>query len=67
MNPINKALNKAQLMEGIKNKMAGIVIRTDPRITAKGNRTCQICLTAKATGAPLPPEHQNCRCWIEKV
>ena len=73
--PVSNALNKAQApnasfrklaKQGVKNKMAGIVIRTDPSTTAKGNRTCAICKEAKRTGAPLPPQHRNCRCHIEK-
>ena len=78
MNPITNALHKAQqgapnatfrklAKQGVKNKMQGIVIRTDPSTTAKGNKTCAICKEAKRTGAPLPPQHRNCRCSIQKV
>lgn len=66
--PISKTLDKFQKLkgQGLRNKLSGIVIRTDPRTTAKGNKTCVQCLTAKRTGAPLPPEHANCRCYIQK-
>ncbi len=75
MNPISSALNKARgttegdqksKLQGIANKMKGVVIRTDPRTTAKGNKTCALCLTAKRTGAPLPPQHRDCRCAVQK-
>lgn len=73
-NPIMAVLNRTRTTEGnqssklqgIANKMAGMVIKTDPRVTAKGNTTCAICKTAKATGSPLPPEHPNCRCRVVK-
>lgn len=74
MNPYSKALNKAggtteknqgSKTEGVLNKMRGIVIKTDPRITKKGNTTCAACRAAKATGAPLPPSHPNCRCTVK--
>ncbi len=73
MNPIKSVLNKARgttesnqnsKLQGIANKMAGIKIVTDSRITPKGNTTCPACRAAKATGTPLPPEHPNCRCKI---
>lgn len=72
--PASRALNKFRTSEGnqtsklqgIANKMAGLRIMTDPRVTKKGNTTCAACLAAKATGSPLPPEHPNCRCKIVK-
>lgn len=75
VNSISKTLNKFRTTEGdqksklqgIANKMAGVVIRTDPRVTPKGNTTCAACFAAKRTGAPLPPQHPNCRCAIQKV
>ena len=52
--------------QGVNNKMKGIVIKTDSTTTFLGNKTCQLCLNAKRTGAPLPPQHKNCRCQILK-
>lgn len=74
-NSIVKTLNKFKTnegdqkskLQGIANKVAGIKIVTDPRVTPKGNRTCTACLVAKRTGTPLPPQHANCRCYIKKV
>lgn len=77
LNPVSLALQRARSgttegnqqskLQGIANKMAGIVIKTDPRTTAKGNTTCAACRSAKATGSPLPPEHPNCRCTVKKI
>lgn len=58
--------NQQSKLQGIANKMTGLKIKTDPRVTAKGNTTCAACRAAKATGAPLPPEHPNCRCQVVK-
>lgn len=82
-NPTQSALNKAKgqntgnssvsrafqklAKKGVQNKMSGIVIKTDPTTTALGNRTCRLCLNAKRTGAPLPPQHRDCRCYIQKL
>lgn len=82
MSPLQTALQRAKMsfggtgttegnqqskLQGIANKMAGFKIVTNPKVTKKGNTTCGACLTAKATGAPLPPEHPNCRCKIQRV
>lgn len=81
-NPYEKVLQKASgkgsdlsrlsaiqrvMYKGFTNKSEGVKIVTDPTTTAKGNTTCQACITAKRTGAPLPPEHPNCRCSIKKI
>lgn len=58
--------NQSSKLQGIANKMSGIVIKTDPRTTAKGNKTCLQCRMAKMTGSPLPPSHPNCRCTVHK-
>ncbi len=74
--PFSNALNKAQApnksfqktaKQGVANKMAGYVIKTNPTKTALGNSTCALCKEAKRTGAPLPPNHPNCRCKISKT
>lgn len=59
--------NQSSKLQGIANKMGGFKIVTNPKVTKKGNTTCGACLSAKATGAPLPPEHPNCRCKIQRA
>lgn len=56
---IKKAMNRAGGDSPLTKMSANIVTAGDAKV-------CQACRMASQKGTPLPPDHPNCRCRVER-